>query len=381
VSEPRPFAGLTAVERLIIQIAAAINARSLYVAAHPNVAKAVERLIDALVAACEERRQDAITFLAIDGEVVVDQQPLRRGGLYQEQFVRLLARGGIEWLTLARGLDAAECLALLESLSLSGVPESSPHVVVGRVEVRTLDGEAGQAPELLSSAALDAAREAFTAFRSDKRGGLRRLEEVVGGLIDALSRATREALPLAPLKDHDEYTFVHSVNVSLLTLQQARSFGFDSGRLHAVGLAAMLHDLGKLKIPLEVLNKPGKLEGEEWRIMQGHAELGARHLCGIEGSHPLSILVAYEHHLRFDGRPAYPLLSTPRRPTLPSQLTSISDAYDAICTTRCYQTAQSKLAAVQILRRRAGAFHDPLLVANFARILGVPPEESKAPPG
>jgi HD-GYP domain-containing protein (c-di-GMP phosphodiesterase class II) len=381
VSEARHSAKLTAVERLIVQIVAAINTRTLYVAAHPNVAKAVERLIDALVAACEERRQDAITFLAIDGEVVVDQRPLRRSGLYQEQFVRLLTRRGIERLTLARGLDAAECLALLEPLSLSGVPGCSPHVVVGRVEVRALDGEAGHAPAPLSNAALDGAREAFTAFRRDMRGGLRRLEEVVGGLIDALSRATREALPLAPLKDHDEYTFVHSVNVALLTLQQARSFGFDSGRLHTIGMAAMLHDLGKLKIPLEVLNKPGKLEGDEWRVMQSHPEVGARNLCGIEGSHPLSIVVAYEHHLRFDGRPAYPRLSTPRAPTLPSQLTSIADAYDAICTTRPYQVAQSRLAAVEILRRRAGTFYDPLLVGNFARILGVPPAEGEAQPG
>jgi HD-GYP domain-containing protein (c-di-GMP phosphodiesterase class II) len=381
VSEPRSPATLSAVERLIVQIAAAINARTLYGADHPNVARAVERLIDALGAAGEERGQDAITFLIVDGDIVVDRQPLQRGGLYQQQFVRLLTRRGVERLTLARGLDAPECLALLEPLSLSGVPESSPHVVVGRVEVPARDGEAGQVPSPLSGPALDAAREAFTAFRRDARTGLRRLEDVVGGLLEALSLATREALPLAPLKDHDEYTFVHSVNVTLLTLQQARAFTFDAGSLHAIGMAAMLHDLGKLKVPLEVLNKPGKLEGDDWRIMQGHAEIGARSLCGIDGSHPLSIVVAYEHHLRFDGKPAYPLLRTPRRPTLPSQITSIADAFDAICTTRPYQVAQSRPAAVQILRRRAGTFYDPMLVASFARILGVPPEAEEAQPG
>jgi HD-GYP domain-containing protein (c-di-GMP phosphodiesterase class II) len=378
MSEPRSPASLSAVERLIVRIAAAINARTLYAADHPHVARAVERLIDALDAAAEERGQDALTFLIVDGDVLVDRQPLRRGGLYQQQFVRLLTRRGVERLTLARGLDAPECLALIEPLSLSGVPEGSPHVVVGRVEVRAREGEAG-VPSPLSGPALDAAREAFTAFRRDARAGLRRLEDVVGGLIEALSLAMREALPLAPLKDHDEYTFVHSVNVTLLTLQQARALAFDAGSLHAIGMAALLHDLGKLKVPLEVLNKPGKLEGDEWRLMQGHAEAGARSLCGIEGSHPLSIVVAFEHHLRFDGQPAYPLLRTPRLPTLPSQLTSIADAFDAICTTRPYQIAQSRPAAVQILRRRAGTFYDPMLVAGFARILGVPPEAEEAP--
>src|SRR6185503_6848765 len=121
-------------------------------------------------------------------------------------------------------------------------------------------------------------------------------------LMDALQRATREILPLAPLKTHDDYTFVHSVNVSLLTLAQARSFGIEGARLHAIGLAAFLHDIGKLK-------------GDEWRIMMGHAQEGATHLCGIEGSHPLAILVAYEHHMRYDGQPNYPVPRIGRRPT------------------------------------------------------------------
>jgi response regulator RpfG family c-di-GMP phosphodiesterase len=81
-----------------------------------------------------------------------------------------------------------------------------------------------------------------------------------------------------------------------------------------MGLAALLHDVGKLSIPLSILNKPGRLEGEEWNVMMGHVELGGWHLGGLEASAPLSILVAYEHHLRFDGQPNYPPLRTPRRP-------------------------------------------------------------------
>jgi len=160
------------------------------------------------------------------------------------------------------------------------------------------------------------------------------------------------------------------VNVSLLTLAQARSFGIEGARLHAVGLAAFLHDIGKLKIPLDVLNKPGKLEGDEWRIMMGHAQEGAAHLCGIEGSHPLAILVAYEHHMRYDGQPNYPVPQVGRRPTLASQMTAISDVYDAICTTRPYAKARSREFAVKVLTERVGSFHSPALVANFVRMVG-----------
>jgi len=224
--------------------------------------------------------------------------------------------------------------------------------------------------ERLSSESVDRAREAFRQFRSDRRGGLGRLEEIVWSLMEALSSATREILPLAPLKTHDDYTFVHSVNVSLLTLAQARAFGFAGDALHAIGVAALLHDVGKLRIPLEVLNKPGKLEGEEWNIMKSHAEVGALHLCGIEGSYPLAILVAYEHHMRYDGKPNYPVTAVPRKPTLASQMTAISDVFDALCTTRPYHKARGRSVALGIIRERVGTFHHPALVANFARMIG-----------
>ena len=303
-----------AVERLIAHIAAAINARSLYAARHPAVAAHVERLIESVEAACAERKKDALTFLVVGGDLVVENQPLRKGGLHHDQLIRVLSRRGVERLTIARGVTAAECLDFLTPMVVGGIPLSSEHIIVGRVEMRPAGGgrerhrvrRTRPASSRSPPRAWTARARRSAEFRSDRRAGLGRLEEIVWGLMEALSSATREILPLAPLKTHDDYTFVHSVNVSLLTLAQARSFGFAGDALHAIGVAALLHDVGKLKIPLEVLNKPGKLEGEEWNIMKSHAEVGALHLCGIEGSHPLAIVVAYEHHMRYDGKPNYP---------------------------------------------------------------------------
>ena len=104
--------------------------------------------------------------------------------------------------------------------------------------------------------------------------------------------------------------------------------------------------------------------------MMTHAELGAHHLCELATSAPLTVLVAYEHHLRFDAQPNYPVLRTSRQPTLASQLTALADVYDAICTTRPYKKAQSQGFALDVLRSRAGAFHDPFLVGDFCRLLG-----------
>jgi HD-GYP domain-containing protein (c-di-GMP phosphodiesterase class II) len=176
-------------------------------------------------------------------------------------------------------------------------------------------------------------------------------------------------LPLARLKNHDEYTFIHSVNVALLVLAQARSFGITGTMLHTIGMAALLHDIGKLMVPLEVLNCPGKLEGEAWSVMQSHAEQGAWYLSGMEGSSPLSILVAYEHHLRYDGKPNYPLLRAPRMPNLASRMTSIADAYDAMSTLRPYQKPKLRETALEVLKRNSETMYDPLLVANFVRLV------------
>jgi HD domain len=405
MSEPVLPGALSATDRLVVSLVAGINMRALYGPDHPALASHVDRILEAVTAACDERHRDTLTFLVVGQELVIENQPLRTGSLYHQQFIRTLTRRGVERLTIARGLDAEECVRFLTPMARGGVPVSTRYIVVGRVELQSslLEGPGGggfgEAPgpggggaggggdsaiETLTAQSVDSAREAFTEFRTDRRGGLVRLEQVVWSLMEALQRATREILPLAPLKTHDDYTFVHSVNVSLLTLAQARSFGIEGARLHSIGLAAFLHDIGKLKIPLEVLNKPGKLEGDEWRVMMGHAQEGAAHLCGVEGSHPLAILVAYEHHMRFDGQPNYPVPRVGRRPTLASQLTAISDVYDAICTTRPYAKARSREFAVSVLTGRVGTFHSPALVANFVRMVGMsgePPAPATGPTG
>jgi HD-GYP domain-containing protein (c-di-GMP phosphodiesterase class II) len=394
MSESALPGALSAVDRLVVSLVAGINMRALYGSEHPALASHVDRILEAVTGACEEYQKEALTFLVVGQDLVLENQPLRTGSLYHQQFIRALTRRGVERLTIGRGLDADECVRFLTPMARGGVPVSTRHIVVGRVELQAspLEGRgAGAGPggtgdedsviEALTSENVDGAREAFTEFRIDRRGGLVRLEQVVWSLMEALQRATREILPLAPLKTHDDYTFVHSVNVSLLTLAQARSFGIEGARLHAIGLAAFLHDIGKLRIPLEVLNKPGKLEGDEWRVMMSHAQEGATHLCGVEGTHPLAILVAYEHHMRYDGQPNYPVPRVGRRPTLASQMTAISDVYDAICTTRPYAKARSREFAVKVLTERVGTFHSQGLVANFVRMVGpagAPPPDGHA---
>jgi HD-GYP domain-containing protein (c-di-GMP phosphodiesterase class II) len=372
---PRAPADLAAIERLIAQLAGALTTHALYPSTHPAVAAALAQLRDGVVAACDEHRQDALTFIRLDDEIVVDSRPLRSGALFLQPFIRALRRSDVARLTLARDLDLDECRALVDALATGRRPDSTAHVQVGQVEIAGAEGAATRPPDTgagsrgLTDAHVELARDLFARVRHDGVVTLDPVEELVWGLADAVARSTQAVLPTVPLKSHDEYTFVHSVNVSLLVLAQARGFGFEGALLHTIGVAALLHDVGKLRVPLEVLNKAGKLSGEEWQTMASHAELGAWELAALAGSAPLSILVAYEHHLRYDGEPNYPAVQGARTPTLASQLTAIADVYDAICTVRPYRRALSQAAALDVLRSRAGTFHDPYLVGQFCHLV------------
>ena len=360
-----------ALERLIVHIAAAINVRALYSAAHPRVGQAVQSILDDLTAALAGR--ESVTLFIVGEDLIADDRPLRRSGIYQQNFVQALRRRRVERLTLVRGLEAAECLQFVSVMASGATPGSTANVIVGGVEFAVADGVGAPAVEAKESAPISAeqvaaGQEAFARFRTDRQGSLQKMEEVVWSLMETLARSAHDVIPLAPLKSHDEYTFVHSVNVSLLVLAQARSFGIQGQVLHALGLAALCHDVGKLSVPLDVLNRPGKLEGDDWKVMQSHAEVGAWQLAALDEAPPLSVVVAYEHHLRYDGQPTYPVLRRPRRPALASQLTALADTFDAISTLRPYQAPHARPVALDILKKRAGTFLDPLLVGNFHRL-------------
>ena len=347
-------------------VASAVTMRTLYPDNHPRVTQAVDNILGAL--------SGSVTFLIVGDDLVIEQEVIRDLSLPQRQFMQVLKRRGIERLTLAEGLNAEECHAFIAVLATGETPpESTQHLIVGRVQVAFEDERtplADRIPHELSVDQIEIVREAFARFRVDGKIPIGDMEELVWGFIDSLSRTTRGVLPLAKLKEHDEYTFIHSINVSLLVLAQARSFGIGGMMLHAFGMAALLHDIGKLMVPVSILNKPGKLEADDWNEMKRHVEKGAWYLTELDGAAPLSIAVAYEHHLRYDGQPNYPILPTPRMPNLASRMTSISDAYDAMSTVRPYQQPLMRAKAIEILKKRAETFYDPLLVANFVQIVG-----------
>lgn len=192
---------------------------------------------------------------------------------------------------------------------------------------------------------------------------------VVRSLALAMHCGQAMVLPLLQLKEFDEYTTTHSINVAVLSMALGEFLGSGPAETRAFGLAGLLHDLGKVRIPREILNKPGKLTPEERAVIEAHPADGARMI--LEGEEPLDLAaaVAYEHHICIDGT-GYPLLRYPRPAHFASRLVHVCDVYDALRTRRPYRDAWTSPEALNYIRGRSGSEFDPALVDALHEMMG-----------
>jgi putative nucleotidyltransferase with HDIG domain len=195
---------------------------------------------------------------------------------------------------------------------------------------------------------------------------------MIDGLAQAVAQNRSALLALTTLKNYDNYTFTHMVNVSILTMGQARGLGIDGALLREFGLAALMHDIGKVRTPLEILNKPDKLTPDEFAIMKKHTVDGAEMLRSTPDIPTLAPVVAFEHHLRLDGS-GYP--DGAKRPTLNAgtMLCGIADVYDAMRSQRAYQQAFPTDRILEVLKRNDGKQFDQHLVRRFVQLIGIYP--------
>jgi putative nucleotidyltransferase with HDIG domain len=192
---------------------------------------------------------------------------------------------------------------------------------------------------------------------------------VVVDICAAVSVARGIMPPLASLKSHDEYTFVHTINVALLSTALAEEVGMRGDTLLDLTVAAVLHDIGKRMIPKSVLNKEGKLTDDEWKIVQRHPVDGARLLFDAPDIPPIAPIVAYEHHMYPDG--GYPRVAGGWKMHLASRIVQVADVFDALRTDRPYRAGMSPQDAIDILQKDAGTrYEHALLDAFIGRVSG-----------
>jgi HD-GYP domain-containing protein (c-di-GMP phosphodiesterase class II) len=192
--------------------------------------------------------------------------------------------------------------------------------------------------------------------------------EIVRGFIAAVKYEADPLIALAPLRATDEYTFIHSMNICILNLAQAMPLGIEGPLLHDLGIAALLHDVGKFFVPDEILNKPGRLDEAEWKIIRRHPLMGAQYLLGTPGVPHLAVITAFEHHMKYDFT-GYPEISGQWQQNLCSQMTAVSDIFDAMRTKRPYKEAMDMDMIKQRMLGLSGIDLHPALTGNLLKIL------------
>ena len=259
--------------------------------------------------------------------------------------------------------------------------QSQPNIILGKVEVLSGDGELESGTgmsmadnevflELLAlrDYEIDRLEELYCHVKRTPRIDSRRLDKVVKRFMQGFRANINPLSLLASVKRADEYTYIHVVNVGILTISQAERLGFSGKRLHDIGIAAMLHDIGKVFIPDEIINKPNSLSPEERSIMETHTVKGTRYLLGLDGIPRIAVFAAAEHHLGYDGS-GYPHIRRGWKPSVVAQMIAIADIFDAMRSRRIYKEPQPLSLILETLQKMKGTKIDPLLVDNFLKLL------------
>jgi putative nucleotidyltransferase with HDIG domain len=368
--------------RFLTSLAQAVSTMALYKDKHPARERAVDRAYQALSDMQDVTPVLRLTFLG--GEIVLGNRPLRE--LKQWDWGVRLAGVGIQRLELLDRVTREDFDAFLEevSLRLSGAPIPSAEVRQGRpsnirygeVGLRGEDEALGRRADNLETATISySLREEYQGvewlqneLRDGRKLHLLEAESIVRSLSVAMHGDQAFFIPLLRLKDFDQYTVTHTLNVAVLTMALAEFLGLRPREVRAFGMAGLLHDLGKVKVPEEILNKPGKLTDEERVVMNSHTVEGARLILEAEQQLDLAAVVAYEHHIRIDGG-GYPPLQYKRACHHASNLVHVCDVFDALRTNRPYRAAWSTERSLSIIEEGAGPEFDADIAHAFMQMM------------
>jgi HD-GYP domain-containing protein (c-di-GMP phosphodiesterase class II) len=224
--------------------------------------------------------------------------------------------------------------------------------------------------------AIGSVQEIVSQAKSGNRINLAKTKRIVQGMVDQIIENESTMVELTVLRDFDEYTYVHSVNVCVLAIVLGFHLGLDKKRLSDLGVAALLHDIGKINLPIELVNKPDTYDDMDWLQMRSHPVFGVKTILKTRGSDLSSvraIATAYEHHITYSGS-GYPELLQKRTPCLFAQIVSIADSFNAMTSGRVYH--RKRMAGDEVITNmvnRAGSDFNPLLLKVFINTIGIYP--------
>ena len=332
-------------EDLVRRLAAALRAGELYNSSHPLVQRSVEALSGAAAKHLQSAQSAVVGFLGND--IVVNEVRLGKFSTSLVGFVRDMREREIEKITFNQGLTRDELKAFVEVLAdrKSQLPladrlaaRTIRHIAVGKIQLEGDDEEhTGIAvARKVYHTAVETAESLWDQVKAGEKPDPNAARKIIESLAKVVTQDRTSLMALTALKKYDNYTFTHMVNVSVLAMSQARSLNLEGPLLREFGFAALMHDIGKVHTPVEVLNKPDKLTKDEFDVMKRHVVDGAHILRKTPEMPALAPIVAFEHHLKQD-LSGYPENIGSRKLNLCTMIVSIADVFDALRSNRPYR--------------------------------------------
>lgn len=369
------------VAKFLTALAQAFSAMNLYQEGHPARERALDAAHDHLSQLQESRPRADITFLG--KRIIVDGRHLR--DLKSWNWGARMAAVGVQRIELLGPVTRDDFEVFLEDIharlfggemDTSDVRQTRPtNIRFGAVDVEGGSGKGADSDKAASASVTYTLREEAEAvtwlhgeLKKHRNLHLVEAEAVVRSLSVAMHMDQEFLIPLLRLKEFDQYTTTHTLNVSVLAMALSEFVGLGSKEIKIFGIAGLLHDLGKVKIPEEILNKPGKLTDNERKIMMSHPVEGARLILYTEERLDLAAVVAYEHHIKLDGS-GYPRMEYPRKCHQASDLVHVCDVFDALRTDRPYRDAWEIGRVLSYLEKGAGSEFEPQLAHAFCQMM------------
>ncbi|MBX9893928.1 MAG: HD-GYP domain-containing protein [Nitrosomonas sp.] len=273
------------------------------------------------------------------------------------------------WIDTDKGLDIKNLQSDIKISPNSSVESPKP-VIKSQTPVSI--AEEMDAAKKIHSKAKEAVTSMFSDVRMGKALEIAEATELVDEINQSMERNPNALLSLARLKTANEYTYLHSVAVCMLMVALGRQLGLKGEELRQAGVAGLLHDVGKMAVPNEVLEKPGKLTDEEFSIMRSHPRRGWEILKSCYQVHESALDVCLHHHERIDGQ-GYPEKLTGDQLTLFARMGAVCDVYDAISSERCYKKAWSPSESIHKMASWKDGHFDETVFHAFVKTIGIYP--------
>ncbi|MFN8581859.1 MAG: HD domain-containing protein [Gemmatimonadaceae bacterium] len=381
--------------QLIVQLYGAMRVIRLYPPENEAVRKALDDLASAARAMLE--REHELEFRASSEFIFVNSTRLRLdldNYAAFSQLLSLLRACGIgtvrvtddaqprDWLVFLSNLHSSSREAdvthydVLEKLNGAGVTvfELGPPTQVD--DDPDFMKRAKEAAKRTYSQSVAVTKDVINSVRLGQAPNIKKIKRVVQTIVDQILNEETSLVGLTTIRDYDEYTFTHSVNVCIFSVALGRRSGLTKLQLYDLRMAALFHDIGKSRVPINVLNKSGGLTDDDWRWLAAHPWLGVLALFQMRGQQDppyRSMVVAYEHHMKTD-LSGYPKSVRPRQQGIFSKIVAVADGFDAATSRRHYQTTPMSPAMVLAgMRDNPRRGFDPVVVKGFITLLGLFP--------